>query len=122
MDTSDLNNRLVAIGAKIKAKGWASASVNVYVEYLAIFDREMGPHDPMIHCRPSIRASTRDKYNIPTAHEFVKDFWGCKTMDQALEALEATAEAMPTMAEESARIESVKAKLSDDDRRLLGVR
>lgn len=122
MDTNNLNERLVAVGEKIKAKGWASASVNVYVEYLAIFDREIGPHDPMIHCRPSIRASTRDKYNIPTAHEFVKGFFGCKTMDEAIETLEETAEAMPTMADESARLESAKAKLSDDDRRLLGIR
>lgn len=117
-----INERLVAIGEKIKAKGWASASINIYVEYLAMFDREMGPHDPMIHCRPSIRVSTRDHYRKPTTHEFVKDGWDTKTIEQALDKLEAAGDAMPRLEEKEAEIEAAKSKLSADEQRLLGIR
>jgi hypothetical protein len=122
MNANELNERLVAVGAKIKAKGWESASIDIFVSYLAIFDREAGPRDPMISCRPSIRASTRDRYKSPTTHEFVRDAWDCKTMDQAVEKLEAAADAMPKADEEAARIENAKSKLSDEEKRLLGVR
>ena len=119
---SDMERRLLAVGEKIKAKGWGSASVDIYVSYLAIFDREPGPLDPMIYCHPSIRASTRDRYGSPTTHDFVRGSFDCKTLEQALAKLEETADNMPEMSAETDRIEKAKAKLSDDERRLLGVR
>lgn len=122
MDSTELRNRLVAIGETIKAKGWASASVNIYVQYLGIFDRAPGVLDPMIHFQPSISASTRDQYGIPTSHQFVRDAWDVKTLEQAMAKLEETAANMPTMAAESDRIETAKSKLSDEERRLLGIR
>lgn len=120
--SEDLHNRLLAIGEKIKSKGWESASIDIFVSYLAMFDREPGPLDPMIHCRPSIRASTRDCFKSPDTHEFVRNAWDCKTIDDALAVLESTADAMPTMQEKAAQMEMAKAKLSDDEKRLLGVR
>lgn len=122
MDSIELNNRLLTIGEKIKAKGWASASIDIHVSYLAIFDREPGALDPMIYSRPSIRASTRDKYGTPTTHEFVRDAFDVKTLEQAIAKLEETAINMPSMETEADRIASAKAKLNDEERRLLGIR
>lgn len=122
MDTQEINSRLLAVADVIKAKGWTGAIIEMGVQYLAIFDREPSLLDPMISWRPSIRASTRDRYGIPTPHEFVKDWFDIKTIDDALKALEVAANAMPRMNEEAARIESAKAKLSDDERNLLGIR
>lgn len=122
MNTQALNTRLVAVGNTIKAKGWESASIDIFVQYLAIFDRETGPHDPMISYRPSILASTRNKFGAPTSHQFVRDARDCKTMDQAVDKLEAAAHAMPKADEEAARVENAKAKLTDEEKRLLGVR
>lgn len=122
MDPTEFRNRLLAVGETIKAKGWATCSINIYTQYLGIFDIEPGPLDPMIHCSPSISASTRDKYGIPTSHQFVRDGHDCKTMEQAMAKLEETAANMPTMEAEAARFAQAKAKLNDDERRLLGVR
>lgn len=122
MDTNDIGARLIAVGDKINAKGWASASIDIYVQYLAIFDRESGPFDPMISYRPSIQASTRNKYGHPTSHQFVQGWSDAKTFEEAVQRLEATADEMPRMEDEAARIESAKQKLSDDERRLLGIR
>lgn len=117
-----IDERLVAVGEKIKAKGWASASVDIFISYLAIFDRELSPLDPMISYRPSISASTRDRHGAPTSHQFVRDAWDIKTMEQALDKLEATADEMPKMDDETKRIEIAKSKLSGEERRLLEVR
>jgi hypothetical protein len=122
MDTIELNGRLIAIGEKIKQKGWASASIDIFVSYLAIFDREPEPLDPMISYCPSIRASTRDRYSTPTTHQFVRDTWDIKTLEQAVAKLEESANDMPRMTDEQDRLEKAKAKLSDEERRLLGVR
>lgn len=122
MDSTELNERLVAVGEKLKSKGWESASIDISVSYLAIFDREPGPLDPMIYCRPSIRASTRNRFAAPSTHQFVSDPWDVKTLEQALAKLEAAADDMPRMADEVKRIEMAKSKLSEDERRLLGVR
>lgn len=54
MDTEKLNTELLAVGDKLRAKGWQAASINIYVGYLAIFDRPPGPLDPMISYRPSM--------------------------------------------------------------------
>lgn len=120
--TEELHKRLVAIGEKIKAKGWESASIDIHVSYLAMFDRPPGPLDPMIYCRPSIRASLRDRYGTPDTRDFVRDGWDSKTIEDALAKLEAAAEAMPRMADEVVRIENAKSKLSEDERSLLGIR
>lgn len=122
MDSIELKSRLVAVGETIKAKGWASAHTKIFVSYLAMFDREPGPLDPMMSFQPSISASTRDEYGSPTSHEFVRDAWNTKTLEQAIEKLEEAAANMPTMAAETDRIAKAKAKLSDEERRLLGVR
>lgn len=121
MNTVELNKRLLAVGDKIKAKGWASASIDIGISYLACFDREPGPLDPMISYRPSIRASTRDRHNAHTTHDFVRDSWDIKTLEHAIAKLEESADQMPTRAAKTARIEKAKAKLTDDERRLLGV-
>lgn len=121
MDSIEMKNRLVGVGETLKAKGWESVSIDIFITYLAIFDLEPGPLDPMIFYRPSIRASVRDKHDIPTIpHEFVH-YDRSKTLEQAMAKLEETATAMPTMAFEADRIEQAKAKLSDEDRRLLGI-
>lgn len=117
-----LKERLLGVAAKIKAKGWESASIDVRVSYLGIFNREFEPpYDVMIHFGPSIRASTRDKYRHPTAHEFVKSGVPCETFADALNVLDATADAMPTHDEKVRLIEEARAKLSPEDRRLLGI-
>jgi len=122
MQNNEINDRLVAVGQTIKAKGWESAMINIFVQYLAMFNRDVSPLDPMISYQPSIRCSTRNQYGAPTAHEFVKDWHNANNLEEALEQLEAAADAMPRMEDEAARIESAKAKLSDDERRLLGLR
>lgn len=122
INPTELTERLLAIGEKIKAKGWESASIDISISYLAMFDREHSPFDPMISCRPSIRASTRDRYKSPTTHDFVRDAWDIKSLEQALVKLEQTADEMPEMKAETDRIEKIKAKLSDEERRVLGVR
>lgn len=126
MDTSNINERLLAVGKKIKAKGWASASIDIFVSYLAIFDREPGPYDPMISYRPSIRATPHRPdgsfYGNGSAQEYVGDAWDVKSLDEAFAKLDEAADKMPTMADETKRIDSAKNKLSDDERRLLGVR
>lgn len=122
METDALHKRLLSIGEKIRARGWLTASVDIYVSYLAIFDREPSSLDPIIYCRPSIRASTKDKYASPTTHEFVRDGSDCKTLEQALMVLEKSAESMPEMTDEIARVANAKEKLSEDERRLLGIR
>lgn len=122
MEDELLQKRLVAVGETIKAKGWPSASIDINVSYLAIFDQPLGLGDLMFSFQPSIRSNTRDKYNYPTQHEFVRDSWDIKTLEQAIVKLEETAGNMPEMAAETDRIEKAKEKLSDEERRLLGVR
>lgn len=121
MDTTELNERLVGVGNKIREKGWRSASINIYVSYLAILDRPTGPLDPMISYQSSIKSSTRDRYGSPTSHEFVRDAYDVKSIEEAVEKLEAAADNMPSMQDESERINQARAKLSDDEKRLLGV-
>lgn len=120
MECADFNKRLLAIGEKVKAKGWQAASIDIGISYLAIFDRPPGPLDPMIHFHPNIRSSTRDKHGIPTSHHFGGGFSDIKTLDEALASLEKTADDMPTMAEQADRLAAAKAKLSDEERQLLG--
>lgn len=122
MDATELNRRLLAVGETIKAKGWATASIDIYASYLAIFDREPGILDPMISYRPSIRASTRNRHGTPSTQDYVRDSWDIKTLDQAVAKLEESAENMPRMNDEESRLDQARAKLSDDDRRLLGIR
>lgn len=126
MDTEKLNTELLAVGDKLRAKGWQAASINIYVGYLAIFDRPPGPLDPMISYRPSISATAHRKdgsfYGSGTSQEYVRDAWDIKSVDQVIAKLHETANAMPTMAEEAERIDSARTKLSDGERRLLGVR
>lgn len=122
MDTTELNERLVGVGNKIREKGWGSASINIYVSYLAILDRPTSPLDPMISYHPSIKSSTRDRYGSPTSHEFVRDAYDVKSIEEAVEKLEAAADNMRSMQDESERINQAGAKLSDDEKRLLGVR
>lgn len=129
MDAVELNNRLISIGEKIKAKGWKSASIDLGISYLAMFDRESGPLDPMISYSPSIRATVHHSdrngdwdegqrgYNVGRSWD--KDI---KYIDDAVAELERLANEMPSMANESARIKNAKAKLSEDERRLLGIR
>lgn len=126
MDTAQINNQLVAVGEKLKAKGWQTAGVDIFVQYLAIFDLEAGPLDPMISYRPSIRATAHRAdgsfYGNGDSQEYVRDSWNIKSIDQAIVKLHETADEMPTMAEEAARIDSAKEKLTESERRLLGVR
>jgi hypothetical protein len=126
MDTVELNAELLAVGEKIKAKGWKTASIDIFVQYLAIFDREPGPLDPMISYRPSIRATAHRSdgsfYGSGNSQEYVRDSWDIKSIDQAVAKLHETADGMPTMVEEAARIDDAKGKLSESERRLLGLR
>ncbi len=126
MDTTTLNDRLIAVGAKIKAKGWRSASINIYVSYLAVFDRPMGPCDPMISYRPSISATPHRAdgsfHGSGGGQEYVRDTWDIKSMDEALAKLDEAADNMPTMADEAKRIDETRSKLTESERRLLRVR
>ena len=129
MDAKELNDRLIAVGEKIKAKGWKSASIDLGVHYLAMFDREPGPLDPMISYSPSIRCTVHHSDRNGDWDDGERGYhagrlWDhdIKDIDEAVVELERLADAMPTMAAESARIKTAKAKLSDDERRLLGVR
>lgn len=121
----DLNKHLLAIGEKLKAKGWQSASIDIGISYLAIFDREPGPIDPMIYCRPSIRATAHRKdgsfYGSGSSQEYVRDSFDVKSVEDAIAKLHETADAMPTMAEEADRIDAAKNRLTEEERRLLGV-
>lgn len=122
MNGQEIRDRLVKVGDVVKAKGWESARIDVYVSYLAIFDREPSPLDPMIYCSPSISVSTRDRYGAPTSHQLVKNGHECSTIEEALDKLDETARDMPTRSDEEARIEAARSKLSADEKRLLGVR
>lgn len=126
MDTAELNARLLAIGEKIKAKGWQSASINIFVHYLAIFDRPLGSLDPMISYRPSISATPHRPdgsfFGGGGGQEYVADAWDIKSLDQAVIKLHEAADKMPTMADEAKRIDEAKDKLTEGERRLLGVR
>lgn len=129
MDANELHKRLLAVGETIKAKGWKSASIDLGISYLAMFDREPGPLDPMISYSPSIRATVHHSERNGDWSDGQQGYhagrlWDrdIKNVDDAMTELERLAEAMPRMADESARIKAAKAKLSDDERRLLGVR
>jgi len=121
-----LNDDLLAVADKIKAKGWQIASIDIFVSYLAVFDGPAGPLDPMIQYRPSIRATAHRAdgsfYGDGSSQEYVRDSWDIKSLVQAVAKLHETAESMPTMADEAARIDSAKDKLTESERRLLGVR
>lgn len=124
MDTAEINAALLAVGEKIKAKGWQSASIDIFVQYLAIFDRPPGPHDPMISYRPSIRATPHRPdgsfYGSGNSQDYVRDCWNIRNFDEAIQKLHETADAMPNMFDEAARIDEVQSKLTADERRLLG--
>jgi hypothetical protein len=126
MNTDEINKALLDVGEKIKAKGWQMASINIYVSYLGSFDREPGPLDPMISYRPSISATPHRRdgsfRGSGGGQEYVSDGWDVKDFDDALARLHKAADAMPTMAEEADRIDQAAAKLSESERRLLGVR
>jgi hypothetical protein len=124
---SELKNRLIAIGEKIKCKGWKSVQISINISYLAMFDQKPGPLDPMIFFRPSIRATVHHSDRNGDWSDGQQGYnagasWGIKTFDDAVAQLEELAEKMPRMADESARIKAAKAKLSEEERRLLGVR
>lgn len=126
MNTDNLNTELLAIGEKIKARGWQGVSIDIYITYLAMFDRPPGPSDPMISYRPSIRGTAHRAdgsfYGNGSSQEYIGDCWGVKSFDEAIAKLHETADTMPTMAEEAARIDSAKNRLTESERRLLGVR
>lgn len=126
MDTNELNNQLIEVGKKIKAKGWRTVSIDIFAQYLAAFDLPPGPFEPMIHYRPSIRATAHRAdgsfFGSGDSQEYVRDSWDVKSVDQAVAKLHEAADAMPTMAEEAARIDGAKDKLTAGERRLLGVR
>jgi hypothetical protein len=120
MNEATLNDRLLKIGEKVKAKGWQSAQINIFVSYLAVFDREPSILDPMIYCRPSINSSLRDGYSWKNL-EFVQDGFDSKSVEQALEILEKTVENMPTMEGKLKSIEEARSKLDPEERKLLGI-
>lgn len=127
MDSKQLNDRLIAIGEIIKGKGWNDSSIDIGISYLAMFDRPQGPRDPMISYRPYIAATVHHSEKNGDFEQETSRFsdgvmWDIKDLDAAIDALENIAEKMPRMAEESARIKAAKAKLSAEDRRLLGIR
>lgn len=126
MDTNNLNAELVAIGEKIRAKGWQTVSIDIFVQYLASLDRPPGPLDPMISYRPSIGATPHRAdgsfYGTGVSQEYVKYSWGIKGLDEAIAKLHEAADAMPTMADEALRIDNIRDKLTESERRLLGVR
>lgn len=125
MNTNELNGHLTAIGEKIKAKGWQTASVDIHVSYLAIFDRPPCGRDPMISYRPSIRATPHRPdgsfFGGGGGQEYVDSAWDIKSLDQAIAKLHDSADKMPPMADEAKRIDEAKGKLSEHERRLLGV-
>lgn len=126
MDTNEINAELLAVAEKIKAKGWQIANIQIFVSYLAVFDRPPGPHDPMISYRPSISATPHRPDGSfrggGTSQEYVRDAWDIKSIDDAIKKLHEVAEGMPMMFDEAARIDSAAAKLTDNERQLLGVR
>lgn len=117
----------MAIGEKIREKGWKHASIDIGASYLAMFDCECSPTFDVPRYSASIRATVHHSdrngdwsdgqqgYNASTR-------WGVETFHEALVQLEQLAEKMPRMADESARIKAAKSKLSDEEKRLLGVR
>ena len=109
--TDEFKARLVAVGEKIKVKGWKSASVDLGVHYLAIFDHELD--DQMISFTASIRSNS--PYNYVNG-------WSFKTMEDAIAALETAADEMPEFADEEKRKADALAKLSTDELRLIGAR
>lgn len=126
MNTAELNENLLAVGAKIKAKGWQMASINISIRYLGSFDRPPGPLDPMISYEPSISATPHRRdgsfHGSGSGQQYVKDTWDVKTLEEAVAKLYEAADEMPTMAEEADRIDQAHAKLTEGERRLLGVR
>jgi len=128
MDAQELNDRLLAVGRTIKAKGWKSASIDIGISYLAMFYRDPDPPDRlMISYRPSISATVHHSNRNGDWDDGSRGYrdsvmWDIKDIDVAVAKLEELAEKMPRMVDESARIKSAKAKLSDDERRLLGIR
>jgi hypothetical protein len=109
--SEELKARFVAAGEKIKEKGWKSASLDVGVHYLAIFDREPYPGiDPMISFSASIRSGSPYNY---------VDGWTFDSLESAIAALEKCAAEMPTFAHEEKRKSEAIAKLSLDELRLI---
>ena len=108
--TDELKTRLLAAAAKIKAKGWRSAKIELGVSYLGIFDRSPSLYDPMITFTAVIHTSS------PLNH--VKG-WTFDTMELAIAALEESADAMPSFADEEKRKVDVLAKLSPEELRLV---
>lgn len=127
MDTLEFNRRLMTVGEKIHAKGWKHASIDIGASYLAMFDRERSPSFDIPRYSASIRATVHHSERNGDWSDGQQGYnasigWDVKNLDDAMAQLEMLAEKMPTMAEESARIMTAKAKLSDAERRLLGVR
>jgi hypothetical protein len=108
--TDECKSRLVAVGEKLKAKGWKSASIGFGAHYLGIFDRDPSELDPMITFSATIRSNGSRNY--------VKE-WTFDTLEAAIAALEATAEQMPRFDEEEKRKSDALAKLSPDEFRLV---
>lgn len=123
---NEIDKQLLAVGEKIKAKGWQSASVNIYVSYLAMFDREPSPLDPMISYSPSIRATPHRPDGSfegnGSGQDYCRDTWNVKSLDEAIAKLHEAADNMPRMHDEAKRIDAAKNKLTESERRLLGVR
>ena len=109
--TEELRRRLLAAGEMIRAKGWKSASLDLGVSYLAIFDLPPGPHGPMVTFTASIRSNSPHNY-VPG--------WTFGTMEEAVATLEEAAKNMPVFADEEQRKADALAKLSPDERRLIG--
>jgi hypothetical protein len=126
MDTLKINEQLLAVGEKLKAKGWATVGIRIWVEYLAALDRPQSALDPMLSYRPSISATPHRPdgsfYGSGSSQEYVKDGWGVKSLDEAIAKLHEAADSMPRMFDEAARIDAVKSKLTESERQLLGVR
>jgi hypothetical protein len=96
------------------------------ISYLAMFDRDPSPLDPMISYSPCIRATPHRAdgsfYGNGGSQHYGPDAWNLKSLDEAIASLHNIADKMPTMADEAERIDAAKSKLTENERRLLGVR
>jgi len=127
MDAKELNDRLVAVGEKIKAKGWKGASIDLSASYLGIFDRKQNPAFDVPRYCATIRATVYHSARPGDWSDGLQGFNASigsdiKNIDDAVSELEKLADQMPLMSEESARIKAAKAKLTDSEKQLLGVR
>lgn len=127
MNTDKLNAELVAVGEKIRVKGWQTVGVYIFVSYMAALDLEPGPLDPRIQYRPSIQATPHRAdgsfYGSGRSQEYVSDPWrDVKSLDEAIAKLHEAADSMSTMTDEAARIDSIRGRMTEGERRLLGIR